>query len=223
VIELTDPPRCPMGLGLQQLSMSISGGDIKLAMIKTPEYLLVLEDSLNDKRKQDREKKWNVIAPLVNSDIPGKIFYAGEMGKMVASRAAELGIHRNEIYRLLYKYWINGQVKNALLNNYAGVGVPERQYNAAKPPGRKPKFQGVDLTPTKFLGPTDKKCIKVGYSLYVDDKTSSIVHAYNEMLRKFYTEKVLSKKPERGGFSCHRHKYRLSGSLLIGGKNSLMR
>jgi hypothetical protein len=45
----------------------------------------------------------------------------------------------------------------------------------------------------------DKRCIRVGYSLFVGDKTSTITSAYVEMLRRFYTAKDLSKNPESGG------------------------
>lgn len=198
VIEMCDPPRHPLILSLQQLRASISGGDTKLATVKTPEYLLISEESVEENRRLERDTRWSIISPLLNSDVPGQIFYQGEMGRMVASRAAELGVQRKKIYRLLYKYWINGQVRNSLLSNYAGCGKSPREYIPAKAPGRRPKFQGVEVSSTKFLEAVDKSCIKVGYALYVDNKSASMSHAYHEMLRKFYTEKDLSKSPEAG-------------------------
>lgn len=199
LIQLTDPPRQPIGLGLEELRGSVIAGDTKLAKVVTPEFLLVLEDDLDEKKKRERDEKWNIIAPLIDSDYPGQIFAPGEMGQMVGARAVELGIQRKSIYRLLYRYWINGQVRNALLKNYAGVGVPERKYDPAKPPGRKPRYQGIAVSPTKVIDAVDKRCIRIGYSLFVGDKTSTITNAYDEMLRRFYTAKDLSKNPESGG------------------------
>lgn len=195
-IELTDPPRQPMGLGLSDLRGSLAAGDTKRATVLTPEFLLVLEDDLDDKQKRERDEKWDVIAPLIDSGYPGQIFVPGEMGRLVGVRAAELGMQRKSIYRLLYRYWVNGQVRNSLLKNYTSVGVAERKYNPDKPPGRRPKYQGVALPRTKILSVSDKRCISVGYSLFSTDKASTITSAYAEMLRQFYTEKDLSKSPE---------------------------
>ena len=69
----------------------------------------------------------------------------------------------------------------------------------AKPPGRKPRYQGIAVSPTKVIDAVDKRCIRIGYSLFVGDKTSTITNAYVEMLRRFYTAKDLSKNPESGG------------------------
>lgn len=67
------------------------------------------------------------------------------------------------------------------------------------PPGRKPRYQGIAVSPTKVIDAVDKRCIRIGYSLFVGDKTSTITNAYVEMLRRFYTAKDLSKNPESGG------------------------
>ncbi|OPK06021.1 Mu transposase C-terminal domain-containing protein [Pseudomonas sp. VI4.1] len=199
LIEMTaNPPRLPFILGLQQIKASILAGDTKTATIKTPEYLLVLEESLDEKQKSDRDNKWNVISPLIISEVPGQVYFSDELVRLVAARAVELKIHRKQIYRLLCKYWINGQIRNALLKNYTSVGKSERVYNPERPPGRKPKFQEIELPRNKFLEPVDKCCIKVGYALYVDNEEASLTDAYHKMLAKFYTEKDLSKNPEAG-------------------------
>src|SRR3546814_17709574 len=47
-----------------------------------------------------------------------------------------------------------------------------------------------------MLSAVDKRCIRVGYSLYVKDKKSSISSAYDEMLRRFYSVRDISKNSE---------------------------
>lgn len=196
VMNLIDPPGKPYPMGLEELKLSLESGDTKSVVTAVPEFLLVLEDDLDETAKRDRDEKWAVIAPLLDPAYPGQIFVHGEMGRLVGNRAAELGIQRKTIYRHLYRYWFYGQVRNALLKNYAAVGVPNRNYTPDKRPGPKPKFQGVLVSPSKLLSVTDKRCIRIGYSLYTKDKTSTIRSAYDKMLKKFYSVKDLSKNAE---------------------------
>ena len=196
LMDLADPPRQPYAVGLEELRRSIASGHTKPAAITTPEFMLVLEEQLDERAKQGRDEKWAVIAPLLDPEYPGQIFVRGELGRLVSRRASELGIQRKTIYRLLYRYWFYGQVRNSLLNNYTAVGVADRKYDPSRPPGRKPKFQGVLTSPSKMLSAVDKRCIRVGYALYVRDKKSSISSAYDEMLRRFYSVRDISKNSE---------------------------
>lgn len=196
LIDLTDPPRKPYGVGWGDFQQSLECGDTKQVTLATPEFLLVLEDDLDETAKQDRDKKWAVIAPLLDSDSPGQIFIAGQMGRMIGLRAAELGISRKSVYRLIYRYWVYGQVRNSLLKNYSAVGIGKRNFKSEKPPGRRPKFQGVLIQGPKLLSDTDKRCIRIGYALYVNNDASSIVSAYDKMVNRFYAVKTLSKNPE---------------------------
>jgi len=198
LIDMVGPPRFPFIVGLNQLREAILSGDTKVAHVQTPEYLLVTDDMLSEKQKADRDTKWDMISSLVASEIPGQIFLPGEMSQMVAARALELGLHRKQIHRVLCKYWRNGQVRNSLLKDYTNVGKSPRVYNPETPPGRPASYQGVELDRAKMLEATDKACIKIGYELYVDDEVSTISHAYGQMLKKFYSEKDLSKNPEAG-------------------------
>lgn len=196
VIGLINPPGKPYPVGLEELRLSLESGNTKPVVMSVPEFLLVLEDDLDERTKRDRDAKWAVIAPLLDPAYPGQIFVRGEMGRLVGNRAAELGMQRKTIYRLLYRYWFYGQVRNALLKNYSAVGVANRTYQPERRPGRKPKFQGVLVTPAKLLSVIDKRCIRVGYALYAKDKTSTIRSAYDKMLSRFYSVKEFSKNAE---------------------------
>ena len=54
----------------------------------------------------------------------GAIFEPEAMGGMVSKRAAALGVPRKSLYRILYRFWMNGQVRDALLPNYEQSGAP---------------------------------------------------------------------------------------------------
>ncbi|WP_414157732.1 Mu transposase C-terminal domain-containing protein [Pseudomonas sp. BNK-15] len=198
VIDLVDPPGKPYVMELAELTRSLALGDTKPVAIVTPEFLLVLEEDLTEDARRVRDAKWAMIAPLVDTPYPGQLFLKGEMGRLVSARSAELNVQRKTIYRTLYRYWVHGQVKNSLLKDYTAVGVANRIYKPGKPPGKKPKFQGVFTQPAKILSAVDVRCIKVGYALYVNDKTPSIRSAYDRMVERFYSVKDLSKNPESG-------------------------
>lgn len=197
LIELaTDSVRPPFLIDFEELKNSALSGDIKRVTVRTPQYLLVLDDSLSVEQKRDRDSKWDIIAPIVNHEIPGFIFFPNELSDLVSTRAAALGIYNKKIYRLLYRYWIHGQVRNALLKDYTRVGVSPRVYKEGKRPGRKATYQGELKVQNKLLEAVDFKCIKAGYSLFVDDETASQRTAYDKMLSLFYKVKDLSKQPE---------------------------
>lgn len=196
VIDLTEPPKKPYSIGLDELKASLASGHTKPVVTAVPEFLLVLEEDIDENSRCDRDQKWALIAPLLDPCYPGQIFFQGEMGRLVGIRAAEVGVQRKTIYRLLYRYWFYGQIRNALLKDYSNVGVESRNYSADKRPGRKPKYQGVVVSPAKLLSEIDKRCIRVSYALYAKDKTSTIRSAYDNMLKKFYSEKELSKNAE---------------------------
>ncbi|MDG9782708.1 Mu transposase C-terminal domain-containing protein [Metapseudomonas otitidis] len=196
VMDLRDPPKKPYSISLEEFRGSLESGDTKSVVIAVPEFLLVLEDELDDRAKRDRDQKWALIAPFFDQAYPGQIFFHGEMGRLVGDRAAEVGVQRKTLYRLLYRYWFYGQVRNAFLKNYSAVGVGVRNYSADKKPGRKPKYQGLLVSPAKLLSDTDKRCIRVSYALYAKNKSSTISRAYEKMLEKYYSEKQLSKNPE---------------------------
>lgn len=196
IIDLTEPPRKPYSIGLEELRASLASGHTKPVVTAVPEFLLVLEDDLDESARRDRDEKWALIAPLLDPAYPGQIFSQGEMGRLVGNRAAEVGVQRKTIYRLLYRYWFYGQVRNALLKNYSAVGVGSRNYSVDNPPGRKPKYQGVLVSRAKLLSEIDKRCIRLSYALYAQNKTSTIRSAYDKMLSNFYSEKELSKYAE---------------------------
>lgn len=189
----------PFTLRLSDLVKSIENGDVKKAKVKTPPYLMVLEDALTTQQKEDRDKKWAIISPIVNHEDSALPFLPGELWPMVTARGLEVGVQRRQILRLVYRYWINGQIKNALLKDYVNVGKSARIYLPNKRPGPKPAYQGVLSEQHKLLEAADIKCIKLGYALFVNDEKASRRDAYDKMLAKFYKEKDLSKQPESVG------------------------
>lgn len=64
VIDLIEPPGKPYPVGLEELQLSLAAGDTKPVTLSVPEFLLVLEEDLDDSAKRDRDDKWAVIGKV---------------------------------------------------------------------------------------------------------------------------------------------------------------
>lgn len=187
-------PKRPWVMQLSELKSWLSAGDIKFLSVTPPTYMLKAEEDLSDNEKAFRDNNWARIQSLVDTDPPDAIFQPDALGRMVADQAAKLGLPNKSVYRLLYRYWMAGQVRNSLLPdrvNAGGPGKPKNYTNGLKP-GRSTMFQGVkSSTQSKVLSDTDKNCIKTGFALFAKGSVGTIADAYVKMLRRFYTVKPM--------------------------------
>ena len=170
-------PKRPWVMQLSELKSWLSSGDIKFLSVTPPTYMLKTEEDLSDKEKAFRDNSWARIQSLVDTDPPDAIFQPDALGRMVAAQAVKLGLPNKSVYRLLYRYWMAGQVRNSLLPdrvNAGGPGKPKNYPNGLKP-GRSTMFQGVkSSTQSKVLSDTDKNCIKTGFALFAKGSVGSL-------------------------------------------------
>lgn len=191
LIAMMDPPRQPFPVRLSEVESWLRSGVARTVQVKPPAYMLRAD--LSEAAKSSRDKNWKRIEPLVARD--SGIFLPAAMGAMVSARASAIGLPRKTLYRLLYRYWINGQVPDALLPNYEQAGAPgkSREFSSGKRAGPAPKYLGVPLEqPRQALAEADKSCIKLGYALYRNNAVKSIQDAYIKTLRRFYALEKLT-------------------------------
>ncbi|UUZ66385.1 Mu transposase C-terminal domain-containing protein (plasmid) [Polaromonas sp. P1-6] len=184
LMVMEDSPKQPFPRQLSLLEGWIRAGTARKTTLKPPVYML--RSDLTDAARASRDSNWERIAPLVATKA---IFEPEAMGTMVSQRAAELSLPRKSLYRILYRFWMNGQVRDALLPNYEQSGAPgkAKQFADGKRNGRRPKFQGLELEdPRQALTEADKSSIKLGYALYKSNAVESISDAYIKTLRRFY-------------------------------------
>lgn len=189
LITIEDPPKQPWSMSLAVLNCLLQENKIRRTVIKVPAFMLALEDEIDAKDKCIRETSWERIRPLLETKYPGEIFFPRAMGPMISAHAKAIGLPRKTLYRLLYRYWLFGCTKNALLPNYirsGGAGKP-KTFTKGKINGRPPKYLGlVTETKAKILTEEDKTAIKIGYALYKDNAVQCITDAYIRTLNKFY-------------------------------------
>ena len=189
LITIGDPPKQPWSMSLTELDYLLREKRIRHTVIKVPAYMLALEEEIDAKAKRIRETGWERIQPLLETKYPGEIFFPQAMGPMIAAHAKAINLPRKTLYRLLYRYWLFGGTKNALLPNYVrsgGAGKPKTFANG-RINGRPPKYLGlVTETKAKILTEEDKAAIKIGYALYKNTVVQCVTDAYIRTLNKFY-------------------------------------
>lgn len=189
LITIEDPPKQPWSMPISTLTSLLQDNHIRHTTIRVPTFMLTLEDELCDKAKRIRDTGWERIRPLLETKYAGEIFFPQTMGTMISAHAKETGLPRKTLYRLLYRYWLFGSTKNALLPNYVrsgGAGKP-KVFKKGKINGRPPKYLGVvtDIK-AKILTEEDKTAIKIGYALYKNNVVECVTDAYIRTLNKFY-------------------------------------
>lgn len=191
LMVIEDAPKQPFPRQLVILEGWLHAGTARKTQLKPPAYMLRTE--LPEAAKASRDANWERIAPLVAT---GAIFDPEAMGAKVSKRAAELVIPRKSLYRILYRFWMNGQVRDALLPNYEQSGAPGKvkHFAEGKRNGRRsPLLEHTPETPPQALTEADKSCIKLGYALYKNNAVESIADAYIKTLRRFYaTERKIA-------------------------------
>ena len=90
--------------------------------------LLLPEESISSKHREDRDKAWELIKPLLEEEREN-LFDTQKRGAAIAKFCKQTGKTRRLIYRYLKRYWQGGQTKNALLSLFhkSGGKGKERQ------------------------------------------------------------------------------------------------
>ncbi|WP_370298979.1 hypothetical protein [Pontibacterium sp.] len=189
LLTIETPPKRPWTFGLEELMLMLRSEALQKTKVRTPAFMLDLESDLPAHAIEVREKNWARIQPLVETVVPGEIFFPGMLGTMVSMHATKTNIQRKTLYRLLYRYWMYGGVRNALLSDRTRRGNPggERAFVRGKTPGRPARYLGETVSVKKsILTEQDKENIRNGYALYAKNQVKSISDAYQKTIRRFY-------------------------------------
>lgn len=190
VIELVPGPRKPWILDKSFLLSEIDSGAAVIDLEIPLKFMIRHEDEISQKEKNSRDHSWNLIRGLVEGKSASDVL-VDSFGSDVKSHAEMMGVDRKIIYRLLFRYWGLGQVKNAFLWNTSkcgGRGQPKSRESGIIP-GRPPKYRGAIIEDRAIiLDERHLSAIKLAYGLFASGKCGSIVECFNWMLDKFYTE-----------------------------------
>ena len=190
LIDLEKNPRKPWVLERELLASEIDSGCVVVNEEVPLEFLVRHDDELSQREKDSRDRNWNMIREIVEGNSAIDILN-DSFGANVKRHAEAKGVDRKQIYRLLFRYWSMGQVRNAFLWNTSkcgGRGKPKSRESGIVP-GRPPKYRGVVIDDRAvLLSERDISAIKLAYSRFASGKCGTIAGCYRWMLTKFYSK-----------------------------------
>lgn len=133
------------------------------------------EAEIPSRQRQIRDNAWEVIKPIIALK-PDKLFNRQSRWEAIESQSRKTGTQVKVIYDALRRYWQGGQVKNALLPNYANINKTVRK-------GKKsgPKSAGITVTDD-----VEKKFALGIKSFYEKASKPSMRDAYRRTIAKYF-------------------------------------
>lgn len=131
------------------------------------------EDEISEKNKRRREDNWELIQPIIEN--PPEILF-DKSKRWAAIKRQHLLTNKTVrlIYVALHKYWVGGQIKNALLPDYKKGPAPKEDYE-------KRNTKGFLLTGDH------KKKFELGIkAFYEKDNKPSLRSAYHKTLARYF-------------------------------------
>lgn len=190
VIELSTTPAKPWILEKALLDSEIESGAAFINVELPLKFLLRTDAEISDREKASRDKNWNLIRDMVEGQSILDIL-TSNFGAEVAKHAKIKGVDRKLIYRLLFRYWSMGQVKNAFLWNTVACGGrgKEKSRKSGIIPGRPLKYRGVvqEEGGAILLEKRHFAAINLAYGRFASGKCGTLGDCHSWMLSKFFS------------------------------------
>ena len=178
----------PIAYDLKYFKKELKDNKHQVIKFDEPKHMLVNEQLIPKKYKKMRDDSWRILKPIIENSFHDVFFNTGKKSPIL-SRAKELGINHNKVYREFYRYLKYGQTKNALLPHYAYVGNKGQDKKAGKKKrGRPHKFNEHSKKSSGVnVRPKDLKLFEAALNLFSSEqKAFSYSYVYNRMIDNFY-------------------------------------
>lgn len=159
-----------------------------------PLYMLVDEDSLDQKSKNKRDENYSLILPLIQDGNFLYDFTSSLRSPILTRHASDAGVNPRHLRLLLARYWRYGQNIYALLPAYSRSGAPGKERNPDTIPlGKKKKNRVLPMqrASTYILKSEDKKnIIRTIKKYYLKVGGFSFSRTYEEYLKDFFRDEI---------------------------------
>lgn len=183
VISLINKDTLPYEIPLSQLEEAVSE---KKAVYST-EYPPAFFPNPTEKQVEAAKESWDIIGPFVQ-DIPD-CYDKKVRSRFIAAKSKETSVYRQQIQRLLYRYWANGMSMHALYPQYDKRGAPGISRSSSKRLGRPVKCPVNNLGVS--IGEQELSHIREAISKYYTKHTKfSYRFAYRQMIKEHYIDPV---------------------------------
>lgn len=191
LIRLTPPIGKPFFADTSQVEGWLDGKTLKVGSFALPSHIKP-DNEVPTTYVEKRDQLWAIIQPLVTGINESIIFSAGDRWRLVEARAREVHRTPTYVYSLLQRYWLYGQMPNALMPAYGNCGAAGklRKANDRKRgrrrdvvlSGHDPSAVGVNVTAQDLV--YIAKSIKVFHLR----QGKSLAESRTEMINRYYSE-----------------------------------
>lgn len=186
--------RMPECLFISDLNTSIFRNESEPSTFDIPMYQISDESKLPFTYRQKRDEYYLLIKDLIDDPFFLLEIVDVQRSNKLSEYAESHNTYCNKIYRLLNKYWLYGQSKNALLpawRNSGGKGLVRISGNVKRgSPGRKSPY--IDTKPIyRNVLEEDKKIFLLSMREFSKKgKKKALSYIYNEMIKTYYRQEV---------------------------------
>lgn len=191
-IDLDSDKPLPIMKNISEILEEIEVG-IALKLEEDNYINIVDESNLTKKELEIRDNAWDIIKDLVAPKNKPNIFISKYRGKLVKSIIEDKNVDHKTVYKYLRRYWIGGQVKNALISKYSNCGGRGKNkklgHNKVGRPRKNIQIEGEGINIDEKIKQIFKTSIK---KYYYNNKKTSLTLAYQHMINEYFTELRIS-------------------------------
>ncbi|EUM20870.1 DDE-type integrase/transposase/recombinase [Enterobacter sp. BIDMC 26] len=184
----------PFFFSLRRFILLVKTRVVVSATYALPQYMLVDEDSLDQKSKNKRDENYNLILPLIQDGNFLYDFTSSLRSSLLTHHASDAGVNPQHLRLLLTRYWRYGQNSYALIPAYSRSGAPGKERNPDTIPlGNKKKNRVLPMqrASTYILKNEDKKnIIRTLKKYYLKVGGFSFARTYEEYLKDFFRDEI---------------------------------
>lgn len=183
----------PIPFSLKRLDQLRADNKVVAGQFDLPVFMTLPENDLEEKWKEDRDNRYDLISPLVEDDQFIIRMVTAKQFSEIVNHAKTVEKHTSTIHRFLNLYWRYGQQPNALIpfhDNCGGRGVEKRASNKRRGAPSKKILFGFPENVSINITEEDKVILRKGIKKYygVPDKKKS--KALEEILTEYYSDEI---------------------------------
>ena len=168
----------PFPVSLAELAERVENGEI---FFESTESVEIQFHTPEDIKKRD--ETWEMLGEALSTEPA--IYQKAQRSQMLDRIAAKTGVSKNNLYRLLRRYWEEGKTKDCFYPRYSNAGA--RKSDGGKKRGNMPKLskRGIALTDEDY-----KKFQKAIDKYYMKRDGLTLQHTYDLMLGDYYSIRI---------------------------------
>lgn len=185
-IEIDNPKALPVWHKCLDLETMISAQVVRVLEVDPNAALLRPESAISLRVRQHRDKAWEVIAPLVETE---QVFFPETRGSLVVAAVKRTGRSKTTIYSYLRRYWQGGQTKNALVPLFDKRGGPGKERQSYGRKRGRPSSHSLALEMPMGINVDEatRESFRRGIKLFYETQQArTLKEAYQLTLERFF-------------------------------------